>query len=151
MLRNAQRFIRKIEVKPQYFEQIPIPEISEEKKQELQSITNQIISGTSEKQKIKSQFLKLLENKFADLKINNKLQNWNEILFSEFLKELQKAKIKLSLSEEAEWMNYINEQKEKVQTIKSEIEKTDKEIDRMVYELYGLTEEEIKIVENSNQ
>ncbi len=140
-----------IEVKPQYFEQIPIPEISEEKKQELQSITNQIISGTSEKQKIKSQFLKLLENKFADLKINNKLQNWNEILFSEFLKELQKAKIKLSLSEEAEWMNYINEQKEKVQTIKSEIEKTDKEIDRMVYELYGLTEEEIKIVENSNQ
>ncbi|MFA5972411.1 MAG: hypothetical protein WC780_08680 [Lentimicrobiaceae bacterium] len=31
--------------------------------------------------------------------------------------------------------------------IKSEIDKTDKEIDRMVYDLYGLTEEEIKIVE----
>ncbi len=27
------------------------------------------------------------------------------------------------------------------------IESTDKEIDKMVYELYGLTEEEVKIVE----
>ena len=33
------------------------------------------------------------------------------------------------------------------QNSKAEIEKTDKEIDKMVYELYGLSEEEIKIVE----
>ena len=153
-----------IEVKPQYFEQIPIPEISEEKKQELQNITNQIISRTSEKHKIQSQFLKLLESKFVDLKLTKKLQNWHGLEFSEFLKELQKAinttnkectnkglqplVNKLSLSQEAEWMQYFNEQKEKAQTLKSEIEKTDREIDRMVYELYGLTEEEIKIVEN---
>ncbi len=136
-----------IEVKPQYFEQIPIPEISEEKKQELQNITNQIISRTSEKHKIQSQFLKLLKSKFVDLKFTKKLQNWHELEFKDFLKELQKAKIKLSLSEEAEWMNYFSEQKEKAQTLKSEIEKTDREIDRMVYELYGLTEDEIKIVE----
>jgi hypothetical protein len=32
--------------------------------------------------------------------------------------------------------------------LKAEIEKTDKEIDQEVYELYGLTKEEIKIVEN---
>jgi type II restriction/modification system DNA methylase subunit YeeA len=31
--------------------------------------------------------------------------------------------------------------------LKSEIDKTDKEIDPMVYELYELTEEEIRIVE----
>jgi len=31
--------------------------------------------------------------------------------------------------------------------LKSEIEKTDKQIDQKVYELYGLTDEEIKIVE----
>jgi len=38
--------------------------------------------------------------------------------------------------------------KSDAQILKSKIEKTDKEIDQMVYELYGLTEEEIKIVEN---
>jgi hypothetical protein len=33
--------------------------------------------------------------------------------------------------------------------LKAQIEKTDKEIDQMVYALYDLTEDEIKIVEGS--
>jgi hypothetical protein len=33
--------------------------------------------------------------------------------------------------------------------MRREIEKVDREIDRKAYELYGLTEEEIKIIENS--
>ena len=46
-------------------------------------------------------------------------------------------------------MDYFNEQKQKARSLKSEIDKTDREIDRMVYKLYGLTDEEIKIVEES--
>jgi hypothetical protein len=34
--------------------------------------------------------------------------------------------------------------------LKFEIAKTDQEINKMVYGLYGLTEEEIKIVEGAN-
>jgi hypothetical protein len=48
-----------------------------------------------------------------------------------------------------EWMELFEEKKTEVQTIKTEIEKTDKEIDQMVYELYGLTGDEIKIVEET--
>ena len=33
--------------------------------------------------------------------------------------------------------------------IEEEIKKADKEIDRLIYDLYGLTEEEIEIVEKS--
>lgn len=98
--------------------------------------------------KLQKQFLLFLENKFTELKVNKKLENWQELDFKEFLKELQKSKVKLSLSEEAEWLQYFNEKKEKAQNIKSEIE-TEKEIDQMVYQLYGLTDEEIAIVENS--
>ena len=35
------------------------------------------------------------------------------------------------------------------QKIQKEIEKTDKEIDELVYKLYGITEEEQKIIEES--
>ena len=35
--------------------------------------------------------------------------------------------------------------------LKTEITKTDKEIDKMVYELYGLSDEEIKIVEGVDE
>ena len=44
-------------------------------------------------------------------------------------------------------MDYFDQQKAKVSVIQQQIDRTDDEIDRMVYELYDLTEEEIRIVE----
>lgn len=55
----------------------------------------------------------------------------------------------LTKKDEFEWMELFEENKKKALELKSQIDQTDKEIDRMVYELYGLTEEEIQIVENS--
>ena len=51
--------------------------------------------------------------------------------------------------DEMDWMDVFETKKAEAQTIKAEIDKTDKEIDQMVYELYGLTEDEIQIVENN--
>lgn len=96
-------------------------------------------------------FILLLQSKFDITKPSKKLQNWHELVYGEFLKELKKNKIQLSLNEEAEWMQYFNEQKQKATELKAEIDKTDKEIDQMVYELYGLTDEEIAIVEDSTR
>ena len=48
-----------------------------------------------------------------------------------------------------EWEEIFLENKEEAEKIKNEIEMTDKEIDKMVYELYGLNEEEIEIIEKS--
>ena len=67
--------------------------------------------------------------------------------FGQFLKELEKQKIKLSLPQQAEWMHYFNTEKQKANDIQHTISQTDKEIDQLVYKLYELTEEEIKIVE----
>jgi len=67
--------------------------------------------------------------------------------FGVFLKELKKQRIKLSVSEEAAWMQFFEEQKAKALGMQQKIDQTDREIDQMVYDLYGLTEEEIRIVE----
>lgn len=45
------------------------------------------------------------------MKTPKKIENWPSLSFKDFLKELTKHKIKLSLSEEAEWMKYFEEQK----------------------------------------
>lgn len=52
-------------------------------------------------------------------------------------------------TEEAEWMAYFHTEKEKAQALQNDINRLDKEIDQMVYGLYGLTEEEVAIVEKS--
>ena len=46
-----------------------------------------------------------------------------------------------------EWMELFETKKAEAQILKAEIDQTDAAIDQMVYELYGLTEEEIQIVE----
>ena len=91
----------------------------------------------------------LMLSKFDIDKLSRKLQSWHELTFKQFLKELKKKKVKLSLSEEAEWMEYFNQQKAKADELKSQITQTDREIDAMVYELYGLSEEEVRVVEGS--
>lgn len=85
-------------------------------------------------------------------KLPGKLEKWYELTFTDFIKELNKSiKIAkgtpLTKKDEFEWMDLFEENKKKALALKAEIDKTDKEIDQMVYVLYGLTEEEIKIVE----
>ena len=110
---------------------------------------NLIVEITSRLNKLQIQFTDLLQSKFDLENLSKKLQNWYELEFKDLLKELRKTKVTLGLAEEAEWMKYFNEQKQKAEQLKTEMNRIDNEIDQMVYELYGLTEEEIKVIEES--
>ena len=77
------------------------------------------------------------------------MQQWHTLTGAEFFKELTKQKIKLPLSDQQEWLHYFEEQKSKANNIQQLIHQTDSEIDAMVYQLYGLTDEDIKTVEGA--
>ncbi len=153
-----------IEVKPQYFEQIPIPEINN--KEALNSKTEIIIALTSKFQKIENSFTKYLQSQFNIEKFSKKLQNWYNLEFVDFIKELRKGihqntnkginpladrsngkSVDLTKQDEMEWMELLDTKKAAATELKSQIDKTDREIDLMVYDLYGLTEKERLIVE----
>lgn len=55
----------------------------------------------------------------------------------------------MSKKEEYGLIELFEIEKDKALKLKAQIEKTDHEINQMVYDLYDLTDEEIKIVENS--
>lgn len=59
---------------------------------------------------------------------------------------LIEEKIKLSLSQQDEWEEYFNDNKEACQALAQQISETDQEIDTRVFDLYGLTPEEREIV-----
>ena len=84
----------------------------------------------------------------AWMKISRKLEKWWELDFAEFVKEL---KVKIWLEGQEELMSYFEKRASEVREIASRIEATDKEIDDMVFELYGLTEEERRVVLESNR
>ena len=86
-------------------------------------------------------------------KLTNKLQKFEELEFDDFIKEYTKSK-KIKFADKLEERNFKNDwkalfenDKKEVLEIQNQINITDKEIDQMVYKLYDLTEDEIKIVE----
>ena len=128
---------------------LPVKEISFEAQKPFIEKADKMLFLNKNLQELSQKFQRLLIRKFELEKLSTKLQDWYLLKFSEFVKELKKAKIKLSLKDEMEWEEIFLEKKEEAEKVKNEIEMTDKEIDRMVYELYGLSEEEIKIVEEN--
>jgi len=100
-------------------------------------------------------FVNYVQSKITIERMPKKLQNWHELEFGDFIKELNKTikKVggeKLTKMDEMDWMEVFETKKVESQTLKTEIEKTDKEIDTIVYQLYNLTDDEIEIIESSN-
>jgi len=112
-------------------------------------LVNKITEQTGELNKHTDKFLELIVSKFDIEKLSRKLQSWHELTFKQFLKELKKKKVELSLDKEAEWLDYFTQQKTQADALKTQIAQTDAEIDAMVYELYGLGEEEVQVVEGA--
>lgn len=127
----------------------PIKAVSIQVQQPFIEKADLMLSFQNSLQEIALKFQRSLERKFNLDSLPKKLEDWYLLSYSDFIKELAKKKIKLSLSDEAEWEEYFNTESKKALELKSKIDTTDKEIDQMVYKLYDLTEEEIAIVEKS--
>jgi len=98
-------------------------------------------------QQKRQRFLRRLQENLGVQKITAVLERFDEIDFKAFVAELKKQKISLSLAQQDEWEDYFNQYKADCNALSAQIAATDKEIDLMVYELYGLTEDEIRVVE----
>jgi hypothetical protein len=133
---------------------LPIKVLKEKEQFPFVNKVDSIINFKSQFDTIIQKFSTYFSSQYHLEKLPGKLEKWYELEFVDFIKELNKA-IKavkgtpLTKKDEFEWMDLFEENKKKALELKAEIDNTDKEIDRMVYELYGLSEEEIQIVENS--
>ena len=117
------------------------------------SFVNKIIELTLQESEAIIKFTKYIELT-NNIIISRKLENWYELEFGDFIKELNKAIKKangspLTKKDEFEWLELFEDNKKKAQDLQTQINQTEKTIDTMVYDLYGLTQEERDIVENS--
>ena len=150
-MKNTAKSVRKLfpKIILNDLRKFPFKEISLQEQQPFIEKADKMLSLNKNFQELSQKFQRLLTRKFELEKLSTKLQDWYLLDFSEFTKELKKAKIKLSLKEEMEWEEIFLEKKGEAEKVKNEIEMTDKEIDGMVYELYGLSEEEVNIIERN--
>ncbi|RRS30202.1 MAG: hypothetical protein P794_08005 [Epsilonproteobacteria bacterium (ex Lamellibrachia satsuma)] len=131
-----------------YLEPFPLPKI-ENLQDEIPfvQVVDKILDLNKTFQFKKNKFQKRLTDNFDLDKPSKKLEAFYELDFKTFLKELKKKKVTLTLKEQDEWEEYFDNYKKELIDLQTQIDNTDKEIDVMVYTLYGLTEEEIAVVE----
>jgi type I restriction-modification system DNA methylase subunit len=134
-------------IKGYQLKQLPIKFLENELQTPFIEKADLMLFLNKELQDVSQKFQRTLEREFALQELSKKLQDWYSLSFGDFIKELAKKKVTLTLSQKAEWEDYFIQEQKKAIALKTQIDKTDKEIDKMVYELYGLTKEEINIVE----
>ncbi len=135
------------EVRKVYFENFRIPTVSDAEQQCLAAMTKQQIQQVSQLQEKRSRFLRRLSENIEGIKATTALQTFDCLTFADFVKELKKQKVKLTLPQQDEWEDYFNDYASGCRTLTDQIAATDHEIDLCVYHLYGLTYDEVLTVE----
>jgi hypothetical protein len=129
-----------------YLQKVPVIELSLEKQTPFIEKAETMLSLNKELNEKKQTFFEWLENAYSVSKISKKLSGMEKLSKEDFTKELRKAKVDV---DSMKIFNQCMDVYKEVSSIKETIDKTDAEIDRMVYDLYGLTDDEIRIVEES--
>ena len=127
-----------------YFEKLHVPI---DVQQPFITLADKMLSLYKELQEKRSRFLRRLTDNMEGVKVTTALQTFDKMTFAEFVAELKKQKIKLTLVQQDEWEEYFNQYKAACNELSDQITTTDNEIDLRVYHLYGLTYEEVLTVD----
>jgi type I restriction-modification system DNA methylase subunit len=137
-----------VNISKEYLSKIPIKKTTNLKQLEIAEKVNLLLTSNNELLEISLKFQRLVQRKFILDELSKKIQEWYLLTYKEFVIELGKKGVRLSLKEESEWEDYFKEELSKALQMKHIIDVTNKIINQMIYELYELNEAEITIVEN---
>lgn len=137
-----------IEIKLSSMKQIPIPEIEIKDQAIFIEHANELAELNKKYHIKKSSFQRSIIRNFNFTNLPIKIGNWDMLSFSEFLKELKKVKIELSLLQQTEWEDYFIKEKGEINKIKSDIKKMNLNIDDLIFKLYKLDNTEVDILNN---
>ncbi|MCB6231970.1 BREX-1 system adenine-specific DNA-methyltransferase PglX [Flavobacterium psychrophilum] len=138
-----------IRFKKEFLSNIPLKKIAPENQTPFIEKADVMLTLNKTLQQQLAKVINMLQRDYGLTKPTKKLDTWYELTVQDFFKELAKAKIALSAIQKDEVQEYFETYQKQAVATKSQITATDKQIDAMVYELYGLSKEEIEIVENS--
>jgi type I restriction-modification system DNA methylase subunit len=137
-----------LEIKPQYFSQIPVPSIPEDARGDLATLVDANIHATKEVQEKMLRFKKLVMAEFKIEKWGRNLSKWWTLDFAQFSKALGVKK--LPLAQKDDLLTLYDKYRSELIELADKIKKTDDAIDALVFDLYQLTPDEVKIVRNNS-
>ena len=133
-----------------YLSQLPIKKIILCEQKIFIFIADTMIKLNRQLQEEVNGFKHWIQKEFNVEKLSQKLEKYYELSEDEFIDEMRKKKVDTKSRKNREYLEHeFSESLAIITPLLQEIERTDNEIDQMVYELYGLNDEEIQIIEKS--
>ncbi len=129
----------------QHYDLVKIP-LPSNMPSQLTELSQQMSFYVDNINKVRFRFEEIVGSEFDIEKWPNKLNRWWTLDFTDFVKAL---KVKLSLQQKDELLQLFEKYRKECADLDAQIQKTDHEIDQLVYKLYNLTPEEIKTIEES--
>ncbi len=136
----------------QFVEQLPIPPATDEQKQQLATLAEKCQSAAEQRYQLQKGVRRRIPDLCPperDAKLNNKLKSWWEFEdFAAFRAEIKKTfKADIPLADRSDWEDWIARDKAEIARLTAEIKQHEDQINALVYILFELTDDEIKLLE----
>ena len=143
-----------LRMKSQFVEQLPIPNMNGQQKEELDSLSEKAQNISQMAFSIQESFrLRILDLRPSDcdVTLSSNLKKWWTLTdFASFRAEVKRRFRKdIPLHERSAWEERINNDRSEVIRMAAEITRVESRIDSIVYELFGLTPDEISLLEGA--
>lgn len=130
--------------------QLPIPKTTLSQQHSLAQKAQKMLELHKELHESAQQTIEFIQTKYELKKVSKKLEKFWQLGANVFIDELKKQKITFSLSQEEELVQWYRDKQTVLIELEKQINTLDKQIDNEVYQFYGLSDEEINIIENSH-
>lgn len=139
-------------MKSQYVIQLVIPHFSEDHRSQLSAISKTVHLVAQLRFAVQRAFTRRIPDlapSGSKVKLSRKLEEWWKFSdFAAFRAEVKKClKADIPLAERSAWEDWIARDKAEIARLTAEIEAAERQINAIVYELFELTAEEIKLLE----
>ncbi len=125
-------------------DKFPIVLANDELQQRITTAVQRISSATKQLYDSSKRVDDLVMSEFNDAKAPSKITSWWELDFSDFINALHSN---ISLSQKDELLHVFNKYRKEFSELSDEIQKTDQDIDQLIYQIYELSDKDISIVE----
>ena len=133
------------EFKVQYIAKFPIKlDPDSESIDRIERLAHESIALQNKKRLLAGNFINLVSNEYQFEISMTKLNNWWQCSFKDFLESL---KIKLNLSQKDDLLSLFDKYQPRLIDLQTKLNQTEAEIDQVIYQLYDLTREEVRVVE----
>jgi len=140
--------------KIQYIERLPIPLLSDDQRFQLRSLAQRLTSVARDRYRIRKDVTSRMKSYLGNSRstMTDRLDGWWQLDWQEIRNEVRTSfKREIPLKERGEWQAFFQEQRDEIERRTAEIVRLEKELNAVVYAVYGLNEQEIALVERETR